>query len=254
MIEENHARAEKPIEGQLNTQERAFITKAILEAPVKPQVAVEVGTWLGGGSTLHILRAMQANGAGHLWGVESAKDIYEKMIANIRAGAPESADRFTPLFGFSTDVLPVWLKGLPPGREIDFAFLDGGDHPYEQIEEFRLLAPRLKVGGILMAHDARMRKGKWLGPYVKLLDNWESGVFDISIEGVFRARKIKAQPSPASLEAAERKLRMLRLEPKELVASILPSWFCGLMLRALPRKLMRRLTLGPQIAKYDSPA
>ncbi len=254
MSAENQPGAGRPIEGQLNAQERAFITKAILEAPVNPQVAVEVGTWLGGGSTLHILRALQANGAGHLWGVEAEKEIYDKMIANIRAGAPESANRFTPLFGFSTDVLPVWLKGLPPGGEIDFAFLDGGDHPYEQIEEFRLLAPRIKVGGILMAHDARMRKGKWLAPYVALLDNWESGIFDISIEGVFRAQKIKAQPSPASLQAAERKLRMMRLEPKEVVARILPSWFCGLVLRMLPRGLMRRLTLGPQIAKYDNPA
>ena len=60
--------------------------------------------------------------------------------------------------------------------------------------------------------------------------------------------------SPASLQAAERKLRMMRLEPKELIARFLPSWFCGLVLRALPRNLMRRLTLGPQIAKHDNPA
>lgn len=254
MVNENQAGLGKPIEGQLNAEERAFITKAILEAPVKPQVAVEIGTWLGGGSTLHILRALQANGTGHLWGVEASKDIYEKMIANIRAGAPEAVNRFTPLFGFSTDVLPEWLRSLPPGREIDFAFLDGGDNPYEQIEEFRLLAPRLKTGGILMAHDARMRKGKWLAPYVSLLDNWETGIFDLSFAGLFRARKIKAEPSPASLEAAERKLRMMRLEPKELAARFLPSWFCGLVLRALPRNLMRRLTLGPQIAKHDNAA
>jgi|ERR1035438_6852428 predicted O-methyltransferase YrrM len=254
MNEENQAGAGKPIEGQLNAKERAFITKAILEAPVKPQVAVEIGTWLGGGSTLHILRALHANGTGHLWGVEASKDIYEKMIANIRAGAPEAVNRFTPLFGFSTDVLPGWLKSLPPGGEIDIAFLDGGDNPYEQIEEFRLLAPRIKVGGILMAHDARMRKGKWLGPYVSQLDNWESGIFDLSFAGMFRAKKVKAQPSPASLQAAERKLRTMRLEPKELVARFLPSWFCGLVLRTLPKKLSRRLTLGPQIAKYDNPA
>jgi predicted O-methyltransferase YrrM len=254
MTDENQAGAGKPIEGQLNAEERAFITKAILEAPVKPQVTVEIGTWLGGGSTLHILRALQANGTGHLWGVEAAKDIYEKMIANIRAGAPEAVDRFTPLFGFSTDVLPEWLNGLPPGAEIDFAFLDGGDNPYEQIEEFRLLAPRLKVGGILMAHDARMRKGKWLGPYVSLLDNWKTDIHDLSFAGLFHAQKIKAEPAPASLKAAEGKLRIMRLEPKELIARVLPSWFCGLVLRALPRSLMRRLTLGPQIAKHDNPA
>lgn len=253
MIAENQT-TRQPIEGQLNAEERAFITKAILEAPVKPQVAVEIGTWLGGGSTLHILRALQANGTGHLWGVEASKDIYEKMITNIRAGAPEAVDRFTPLFGFSTDVLPVWLKSLPPGEAIDFAFLDGGGNPYEQIEEFRLLAPQIKIGGVLMAHDARMRKGKWLVPYVSLLDNWQSEVFDLSFAGLLRAFKVKAQPSEASFRAAERKLNMMRLEPIELIARFLPSWFCGLVLRALPRNLMRRLTLGPQIAKHDNSA
>jgi predicted O-methyltransferase YrrM len=253
MIEENLT-TRPPIEGQLNPAERAFITKAILEAPIKPRIALEVGTWLGGGSTLHILHALHQNGTGHLWGVEAFRDIYEKMIANIRAGAPEAVNRFTPLFGFSTDVLPVWLKSLPPGGEIDFAFLDGGANPYEQIEEFKLLAPRIKVGGILMAHDARMRKGKWLGPYVSLLDNWQSEVFDLSFAGLLRAFKVKAQPSEASFRAAERKLNTMRLEPIELVARFTPHQVCGLVLRALPTRLSRRLTLGSRIAKHDNPA
>jgi predicted O-methyltransferase YrrM len=233
------------IEGQLNAEERALITSTILGAPVKPKIAVEVGTWLGGGSTLHILRALQKNGEGHLWGVEASKDIYEKMIASIRAGAPEAAERFTPLLGFSTEVLPIWLKELS-AAEIDFIFLDGGDNPYEQIEEFNLLAPHVKVDGFLMSHDARGRKGKWLVPYVSLLDNWKSEVFDISREGVFRARKIKAQPSAASRRAAERKLRIMRLEFVELVARFVPSKVCGLVLRAMPRGLSRKLTIGQE--------
>src|SRR3984957_10812920 len=86
------------IEGQLNPQERAFITNAILNAPTKPRVTLEVGTWLGGGSTLHILRALEKNGQGHLYGIEADPSIYERMVANIRKGAPEAAQRFTPLF------------------------------------------------------------------------------------------------------------------------------------------------------------
>jgi len=242
------------IEGQLSAGERQMIVETLRLMPEKPQTVVEVGTWLGGGSTLHILRTLQENDAGHLWGVEANKDIYEKMIANIRAALPQAADRFTPIFGFSDEVLPPWLKTLPAGREIDFVFLDGGDNPAEQIEEFKLLAPRMKAGGILMAHDARMRKGKWLFPYVSLLDNWKAEVFDLSFAGLFRAQKIKAGPSPASLQAAERKLKAMRLEPKELAARFLPSWCCGLVLRMLPRSLSRKLTLGPNIAKYDNPA
>jgi hypothetical protein len=40
------------IEGQLNEAERRLITEAITGAAKKPLVAIEVGTWLGGGSTL----------------------------------------------------------------------------------------------------------------------------------------------------------------------------------------------------------
>ena len=243
-MSENPATTTATIEGQLNAEERALISSTILNAPIKPKIAVEVGTWLGGGSTLHILRALQKNGEGHLWGVEAAKDIYEKMIASIRTGAPDAADRFTPLLGFSTEVLPRWLNELPGAAEIDFVFLDGGDNPYEQIEEFKLLESRIKVDGMLMSHDARGRKGKWLVSYVSLLDNWDAKVFDISREGVFRARKIKAQPSDASRRAAERKLKIMRLEFVELVARFVPSKVCGVILRAMPKRLSRKLTIG----------
>jgi predicted O-methyltransferase YrrM len=245
-MSENPATTAATIEGQLNAEERALITSTILDARVKPKIAVEVGTWLGGGSTLHILRALQKNGEGHLWGVEASKEIYEKMIASIRAGAPDAVDRFTPLLGFSTEVLPRWFKELPAGAEIDFVFLDGGDNPYEQIEEFNLLAPRVKVDGVLMSHDAKGRKGKWLVPYVSLLDNWDAKIFDISREGVFHARKIKAQPSEASRLAAERRLTLMRLEFIELVARFVPSKICGLILRAMPRRWSRRLTIGQE--------
>lgn len=253
-MDQNDTTSSKGVEGQLNARERTFITDTIINARVKPRVALEIGTWLGGGSTLHILRALQANGEGHLWGIEASKDIYEKMVANIRIGAPKAADRFTPLLGFSHDVLPSWLNSLPPDEEIDFIFLDGGDNPSEQVEEFKLLASRVRVGGTLAAHDARMRKGKWLAPYVGLLDNWESGIKDMSIEGVFVAHKLQAEPSPASLQAAERKLKSMQWELQELAARFLPKWFCGLVLGLLPRHLMRRLTLGANVARIDNPS
>src|ERR1039457_4821190 len=113
------------IEGQLNETERRLITEAITGAAKKPLVAIEVGTWLGGGSTLHIQRAIEKNGTGHLWGIEADRSTYERMLANIRAEAPEAANRFTPLFGFSQDVLAQWKKEQGPGARVDFAFLDG---------------------------------------------------------------------------------------------------------------------------------
>jgi predicted O-methyltransferase YrrM len=232
------------IEGQLNADERRLLADAIRTAPRQPAIAIEVGTWLGGGSTIHILRALHENGAGHLWGIEADRSIYERMIANIRAAVPEAAHRFTPLFGFSQRVIPSWLAEQRDGFQIDFAFLDGGNNPMEQISEFRLLDPFIPVGGQLMAHDAKLRKGKWLVPYLRRLDNWQCELHDVSAEGLFQARKTGAPPSSESLRSARAALLKMRLQPAEVAAAILPASICGFALRLLPRGLSRRLSDG----------
>jgi hypothetical protein len=121
------------------------------------------------------------------------------------------------------EVLPEWLNSLPPGREIDAVFLDGGANPIEQIEEFKLLADRIKLGGIPMAHDARTRKGKWFVPYVALLDNWETRVFDLSNYGLLHARKIKPPPSASRYT---------------------PGWLHRIIYLLLPKKSACKLTIG----------
>ena len=232
------------IAGQLNAEERRIITEAILDAPNKPAVVLEVGTWLGGGSTLHILRALEQNRTGHLWGIEADKSIYEQMIANLRAAAPEALSRFTPLFGLSQDVIPKWLSQMGMKFQVDIAFLDGGDNPLEQITEFRLLESQLPIGGIVMTHDAKLRKGKWLVPFVSALDNWQSQLHDVSPEGLFVARKIAPRPSRQSLRAAQSKLWRMRCQPAELAAAMLPAKICGLVLKLLPHRLSLKLGQG----------
>ena len=235
---------ENAIEGQLNSTERALLVDAILSAPSKPWVVLEVGTWLGGGSTLQILRALEKTGQGHLWGIEADRNIYERMIANLRSHAPEAIHRFTPLFGFSQEVIPRWIAGQPAGFHIDFAFLDGSNRPLEQITEFKLIDPCVPVGGQLMAHDAKLRKGKWLVPYLSRLDHWQVKLHDVSAEGLLHARKIAERPSIASLKAAEGELSRLKREPAELAAVLLPARLRGLILNLLPRKLAARLSDG----------
>jgi predicted O-methyltransferase YrrM len=232
------------MEGQLNAAERQLLSDAILKAKVKPEVVLEVGTWLGGGSTIHILRALEKNGKGHLWGIEADKSIYERMIANIRTAAPETVNRFTPLFGLSQNLIPKWLAEMGPGLQIDVAFLDGGDNPIEQVTEFRLLDPYMPVGSILAAHDAKLRKGKWLVPYVSRLDNWESKLYDISAEGFFSAKKIARHPSPESLRSARLHLLRMRFEPAEVAAALLPAKLCKLVLMLVPEKVRRRVAEG----------
>jgi len=232
------------IEGQLNAAERQLITNAICGADKKPAVAIEVGTWLGGGSTLHILRALERNGAGHLWGIEVDRSIYERMIAAISTAAPQEAKRFTPLFGFSQDVLKQWKREQPANTRVDFCFLDGGNNPREQIEEFELLDPLIPVGGQLMSHDAKVRKGRWLVPYISRLDNWESKLEDVSEYGLFYAKKIAVRPSPTASHAAKRHLFKQKCHPVEIAASYLPAPVCLAALRLLPRNLSRRLSDG----------
>ena len=232
------------IAGQLNERERQILTDAILLASPQPKTVIEVGTWLGGGSTLNILRALQQNGAGHLWGVEADRSIYDRMLANIRATAPDASGRFTPIFGFSQDIIPQWLAERGRDVQVDLAFLDGGNNPQEQIDEFKLLDPFIPVGGQLMGHDAKLRKGKWLVPYLMTLDNWKTQLHDVSDEGLLTAVKVAAQPSAASGKAAAACLRKMRLAPAELAAAYLPSSVCGFFLRLLPRGFSRRLSDG----------
>jgi predicted O-methyltransferase YrrM len=247
-----HALPNAPIAGQLNALERELLANAILGAPRPPRVALEVGTWLGGGSTLHILRALERNGEGKLWGIEADRSIYERMLANLKAGAPETLHRFTPLFGFSQEVIPQWIGEQPPGFQVDFAFLDGGNNPLEQITEFRLLDPHMPVGAQLMAHDVKLRKGKWFAPYLRALDNWRTQFHDVSDEGLLHAQKIAPQPSPASLGQARRGLLKARLQPAEVAAALLPSALCGAILRLLPRRLSVRLSDGRQLERPET--
>jgi predicted O-methyltransferase YrrM len=232
------------IEGQLNTVERELLTRAVVSGPGKPEVAVEIGTWLGGGSTLHILRALERNGSGHLWGIEADRTVYDRMLANLKGAAPETLHRFTPLFGFSQQVIPKWISEQPSGFRIDFAFLDGGNNPMEQVTEFRLLDPYIPVNGQLMAHDAKLRKGKWLGPYLSRLDNWRTELHDVSAEGLLHARKVALRPSSRSARAATQHLVLARLEPAEIAAALLPRTLCGFILGLLPHKTARRLGEG----------
>jgi hypothetical protein len=232
------------MEGQLNPAERALLTDAILKAPKKPEVVIEVGTWLGGGSTVTFLRALEQNGAGHLWGIEADRSIYDRMTANLTALAPEVMGRFTPLFGFSDQVIPRWIEEQKKPLQIDVAFLDGGNNPAEQITEFELLDPYLPVGAQLFGHDANHRKGKWLIPYLARLDNWESQVHSFSAEGLMAARKLAAQPSAESLRAAKAHLLKMRWAPVEVAARFAPNGLKRFIFSVMPPSFAQRVADG----------
>lgn len=235
---------EKPIRGQLNSRERELLARAVFETTAPPKIVLEVGTWLGGGSTIHLLRALEERGEGHLWGIEADRSIYDQMIENISLAAPEASHRFTPLFGFSQEIIPKWLRRIGPEMHVDMVFLDGGDNPLEQITEFQLLADRIPVGGQLLSHDAKLRKGRWLVPYVSALDNWASTLHDISDEGLFYTLKVAERPSAQSADRARRVLSRLQRSLVERVGAILPSKLNAFLLRLLPGSLAKKISQG----------
>jgi len=230
------------MEGQLNVQERSIITGWV--ETLQPEITLEVGTWLGGGSTLHILKALDSNGRGHLWGVEASKIIYDRMIANISSAGADLIGRFTPIFGFSQNVIPQFLAGLEDEIQITFVFLDGGDNPMEQVEEFQLLRDSIPVGGIILSHDAKLRKGKWFVPYATAHDNWECILHDISAEGMLEARKIAPYPSEKSRINYTKLLKKMRMEPIEFLGRILPSSIIRMLLKIIPKSLVLKFTQG----------
>jgi predicted O-methyltransferase YrrM len=231
------------IVGQLSEVERTLIVSVVATSSVPIRVALEVGTWYGGGSTLHILKALEDRGEGHLWGIEADQYVFDHMVENLtqRAGTT-LLKRFTPLYGRSDGVIPRFLSEMT--GKVDFVFLDGGDNPLEQIQEFKLLADRIPVGGQLLSHDAKLRKGKWFVPYISRLSNWQVAVHDISDEGLMAAAKMAPKPTLLSWAKAEVGLLIHRLHPVELAAALLPPSVNGWMLAHLPQGVATRLSQG----------
>jgi predicted O-methyltransferase YrrM len=227
------------IESQLHPVERRILSRRV--KTLSDAVILEVGTYKGGGSTLTFLEALKRNSSGKLIGIEADPDVFAQMKANIASVDRRLFDFFEPISGFSQDVIPKLLTEYP---HFDLAFLDGGNNPREQIEEFELLKDAIPVGGFLFSHDANLRKGHWLVPYLSELDNWRVTIHQASEEGLLEAEKIRTNPSPASSQRARKILWGKMLSPVELSTLLFPSSFKGFVLKLLPLKIRRRIGEG----------
>ncbi len=227
------------IESQLTAGEKSILAARL--APMPAPVILEIGTYMGGGSTLTFLETLKAKGAGRLYGVEASAAVFARMNENIRSVDPDYFRFFEPVHGYSQQVIPELLKEVV---QFDVAFLDGGNNPREQIEEFHLLEACIPVGGLLFSHDANLRKGAWLVPYLQEFDNWKTEVHQASEEGMLEARKTAPEPSRESRMRAARVLRAKQRSMIEMATRLFPSSFKGLVLTLLPYKLRRRIGEG----------
>jgi len=115
------------IAGQSNAAERQLLNTAVSAGPRKPRVALEVGTWLGDGSTAHILEAMQQNEEGLLSARKiaahpSAKSLQRARLAllKMRCAPVELTAALTPRFvcGFVYKLFPQFFaRVLVDGRK-----------------------------------------------------------------------------------------------------------------------------------------
>jgi hypothetical protein len=136
---------------------------------LKPRRCFEVGTWLGGGSTLTIGRALRKNGVGRLHSVETDEWAHRR--------AREAYARHLPELGPFVDLhLGDYREVLAPvlDREggVDFFVLDGAEDADETIEQFSFFNERSHPGTGLFAHDWRTEKCRLVRPALERSTTW----------------------------------------------------------------------------------
>jgi predicted O-methyltransferase YrrM len=155
------------IPGQLWVAERKALYEAIKARP--PQVAFEVGTWRGGGSTLFISHALFENGAGVLYTI----DVDESMVHTAKELYARDYPHLVPyvkfLSGSSTDVYPSILSDL---KHVDFLFLDGKEDAQQTYEEFLLFDPFLVPGSFIASHDWFSEKAALVRQHLEKSPDW----------------------------------------------------------------------------------
>lgn len=120
------------IDDETSKPEESQLIYALVRA-LKPTVCVETGTHRGF-TSLHIAKALEENGKGHLWTYD-VKDYGQTKIENPRI---------------------TWIVASSESlnnEKIDFAFVDGC-HASDFVErEFINLRSRLNPGAIVVFHD-----------------------------------------------------------------------------------------------------
>lgn len=223
------------LEGQLHPSERDAIFREITSLPHHDPVCIEVGTHKGGGSTLTILNALRQTG-GILFGLEASPQMFDEMKKTLLLQEPDLCRRFVPICGFSQKIIPFLLAEKRISY-VNFVFLDGGNNPREQIDEFRLLDPYMPVGSVLMAHDAFLRKGKWLRRIFRVMDHYQTTLLPTSTEGLLLAKKTRMSPSSLANFKALIILFISSVAPLELAARFTPPRFRSVLFRFFPPKL-----------------
>ena len=154
------------IPGQMWFEERRQLYEFVRR--LRPARCFEVGTWLGGGSTLAIARALRDNGSGHLHTIEVDPDVHrqtvdrwERHLSDLRPFVEFHVGNYRELFP------PLISEG------VDFFVLDGAEDGEETMEQFRFFEEHSHVGTGLFAHDWETEKARLVRPALEHSERWE---------------------------------------------------------------------------------
>jgi predicted O-methyltransferase YrrM len=155
------------IPGQLWYADRRVLYETVRD--LKPHHCFEIGTWLGGGSTLMIARALRANGFGQLHTVEIDEEVHARAVAAYRSHLPELRPFVEFHAGNYRDVFPGLLE---ESRGADFFVLDGAEDGEQSLEQLQFFEQRSHLGTTLFAHDWETEKMRLVRPRLEESDQW----------------------------------------------------------------------------------
>jgi len=191
--------------GQLSGIERKYLYDTI--RIIKPKIALESGTWYGGGSTLQITRSLFDNNYGKLYTYEEHYPFFE-----VAAKYYQNSEFKNTINLYNED----FVNGIKRFdnvfmNDVGFVFLDGGDETSEGVTKlpefmypehsenlasFLYINARVKIGTHFLLHDwtIEMGRGSFIKEYLmknKMMDQFEILNIIDETTGLAHLKKIK---------------------------------------------------------------
>ncbi len=155
------------VPGQMWFEERRVLYELVRR--VRPERCFEIGTWMGGGSTLVIARALRDNGTGTLHTIEVLPDVHGQATAFYDQHLPELRPFVDFHLGDYRDVFPA----LVADGGVDFFVLDGAEDAQQNLEQLSFFDERSHPGTALFAHDWESEKARLVRPELEGSERWQ---------------------------------------------------------------------------------
>jgi predicted O-methyltransferase YrrM/glycosyltransferase involved in cell wall biosynthesis len=170
---------------------------------IKPEHAVETGTWLGR-SAVAIASALRDNGLGHLVSLESDSEVACCAMARIRAAG----------LGEWVEIIAERSLNFQPRNELQFALLDS--EVRVSVEEFRHFYEKLAADATVVFHDTGAQHEGLVNAIRELIAQGQlTGTFLPTPRGIF-AGSVRRPPELPATAPPEASLKIQGLSIRSL--------------------------------------